>query len=855
MSRWIRSVVTGAWCALFAACGGGGGTETPSATDGTASGAPSPVEIQPARLDANIEPGTASTITFRATLKSTARFDTGPFVQVQDSKGVLTGRTEFGRVSDTSVSVTVYARGTLDRGQYNGTLAVLVCRDQACASPYPGFPVQLPYSLMVAPNALDAQPLSSMTATYYGGGVPPVPVNVLVRGSNQSWEARSASSWLQVDRGSGRGTEAFTVRHVLGALPEGMREGSVIVRAADGQERMLTFRVNVLPKSAELPGGGGEMFAFAGINGSVFPSKAFAFDPGSPNAAWTVTSSAPWLTVSPESGVGPAVVSLRPDPRRGALASGGHMATVTIGGTGLSARTLRAQLRLTAPTLSASPSVVTLGGAKGRDAGARTTLIGDDTGQTLSPFTVSGVPSWLSVSSSGAVLSLTPNPAVAVVGSTTAVVQLTRVVNGDTVTLPITVNLNVDQRRVLSSEWSIALASAPGRATLTRTLSITDSFTGAAPEGLSARSDIPWLSATVGSGAAGSATLTMMADPPTMPPGALFAGTITVSSTAPGAQPATIRVMLDTSTLGLASTVSTQRGYTELVADPILPYVYAHAGGGSIDIWDTRTGQLRTTIPRVGTALGRMGVSPSGHRLYVLDTAVNNLRVVSLTDYSVASWATSKTAWASTSVMAIRPNGVEVVLVGNGTAYSEGRSLGDTPIQGVMTATPDGRRVFTTNQGISPSTLDAYDVDYSEMAGGALSVFRRSSGTGINGSENGRDIAFDPVTQRLFTASAAPYQCAIVDPDTLVSRGLIAPETYAYGAAVEVTRDGRVICGYRRSFANRDVVVFASDGTRLAHYALPDGDLLAGQLVVAADGTTLVVLSEVGEIVFIPIGR
>ena len=46
------------------------------------------------------------------------------------------------------------------------------------------------------------------------------------------------------------------------------------------------------------------------------------------------------------------------------------------------------------------------------------------------------------------------------------------------VNLPLTLNLNADQRRLLVSQWGVGLASTPTGTVLTRTVTVSDNYGG-----------------------------------------------------------------------------------------------------------------------------------------------------------------------------------------------------------------------------------------------------------------------------------------------------------------------------------------------------------------------------------------
>jgi DNA-binding beta-propeller fold protein YncE len=303
-------------------------------------------------------------------------------------------------------------------------------------------------------------------------------------------------------------------------------------------------------------------------------------------------------------------------------------------------------------------------------------------------------------------------------------------------------------------------------------------------------------------------------------------------------------------------TVTLSKDYTRIVADRIRPLIYAHQGGTDIDVYNAYTATQVATVTSAAAALGQMAVSPDGSRLYALDTPSRSMSVIDLdTLTKVEAWPLDLAVDTSTSLLPIRPNGVEVVLVGNGRAYAQGRSLGFTPIAGSMTASDDGRNVFTQDTGISPATVAAFALDYSAVGGGGLSVVPGPSASFINGSSNGQDIAVRGDGRALYTASGAPYRCSSVDPTTLALVGSL-PGGDAYPNNVEVTSDGRALCGISGAYATADFWVHSSAGVLLgSHRVSGYGRMLkTGQMVVTPDGLLVVVQTNDPLFGFVPIG-
>ncbi|WP_341890795.1 hypothetical protein [Variovorax sp. YR752] len=840
-TMWRGLLVLVVSCAL-ASCGGGGG------------GSDAPVTLSPSSLSANVEVGNSATLTVRARAKDPSQFARGLYVYIVDSEQVLTGTVNLSNVDANTLAATIYTSPGLRTGHHRGTLQIQLCADSACSTQYAGSPLSLPYDFNVTPGPLRATATGSTSVSVHEGGSLVTPLGVEVSGPDADWTVDSSADWLQPAPTRGHGDGSFELNYDTASLTVGSYEATVTVRAADGQTATLDVALEVLPTQFVLDGA---VPSFSAVNGAPIAAQplGFALNNEVPSA-WSALSSQPWLTITPASGTTPATPSLQPDPGVGPLASGTHNANITLSSPGIADRTLATRLTLLAPTLSANASSFTLGGAKGRSLGATTLPIALNTGGNSHPWALGPLPAWLTsstasgqVGAAGSTLRFTPQTAAASAGSVSATVNVTATVNGDTVTLPITANLNLDQRRLLPSTWAVGLASTPLGTVLSRTLSVADNFGGTLA--WTATSDSAWLAVTASGSTGSTSSLTLTADPASLPDATISLAKVTIASSTPGVESAVLRVALWKNSAAPGGVSTLPLTYSEIVADRLRPLVYAHAGGSSIDIYNAYTSTLVGSIPSVGAALGGMTVSPDGSRLYAVDTANARLAVVDLDARAkLTDWTLDLAADGSTSVLAIRPNGVEVVLAGHGRAYSTGRSLGSTGIRGSLAATDDGRQVYTQDSGFSPASVAAYDLDYSAISGGVLMVTQRAGDSFINGASNGRDIAVRGDGSAVYTASGAPYRCSRVAPQDLAFVGSL-PGGDAYPNNVEVSSDGRVICGIDGT--STDFWVHAADGTLLGSHTL-DGALVPGQMVVTPDGMLVVVLTTAPVIGFVPIG-
>ncbi len=846
----MRSIVVALWAffsaVVMTACGGGG-----------SGGESAPLTFAPSTLTANVASGSSATLTVRATASDLSLFGSTVYVYVVDSAQVLTSSVELARVDSKTISATLHTKPTLAEGRYQGAFQIQLCNDANCTSQVRGSPVPLPYDLTITAAPLQASAGSSTAASVHHGGAIDSGVSVSVTGPALAWTATAPASWLQIIGGAGTGPGSFSVGYLTPTLAEGSYSTTVTVRTSDGQTVTLPFTLDVLPTQFVLNSG---VPSFAAINGAPITAQtlSFALDNAVPTA-WIATSSAPWMLAGPLGGTTPALVMLQPDPTRGPLASGAYSSDLVLSSTGISNKTVTTQLTLSKATLSAPTIAVTLGGPKGRDLSTAQSLsVSLNTGTNSWPYALSGLPAWLStttpsgsVSQSGTTLSVAPNLGSVTPGSTSATVTMTATVNGDAVALPLTVNLNADQHRLLASEWGVALASSPTGTTLSRTLTIVDNFAGTLA--WTAASDAAWLAVTGSGDTVGSASLVLSADASALPAGAVSYANVTVSTTTPGVEPAVIRVALWKSATGLGAIAKLPLNYSHIAADKIRPYVYANNGGTTVDVFNAYTAQQIGTVSGVGAALGEMNVAPDGGRLYALDTAARSMAVVDLATLTkTATWPLDTAVSGSTAVLAIRPNGAEIVLVGDGTAYVGGRSLGRSMILGPFVATADGRNVY--------SLAARYGVDYSAMSGGVLFA-NLLNYLNFDSGGNERDVAVSKDGTRVYEASGGGlnnvpgrYRCAAMDAGGAFVGAL--PGGDAYPNNVEVTIDGRAICGIDGVARPSDFWVHSPSGALLQGYKVagPGQRVKEKQLVVTPDGFVVVVLTDDPVIGFVPIG-
>jgi hypothetical protein len=863
-------------CLALAACGGGGGggsafpgavsagSEAPAPADmGTA---PAGISFSLAALAGNQRPGTSVSHMVKVDVTHAGGFDGPLYLAVDDPQQILTQGSGLSlvRIDASSYAAVLNTSASLAPGKYQGTFPAYLCKDPACAGRYASSRVSLPYLVNVTPNPLTAFTWMSTRATAHVGAADPSGVDVQISGPAGGWKASTSSRWLQLTPSEGTLPATLRARFAIQGMAAGIYQDQLVVRSADGQEARVGFTLELLPTQFRVSTAA---FSFTGVNGATIPPQTLTFDlDNGVSASWTANTAAPWLLLAPGSGITPGLLTARVDASKSSLASGAHATSIELASAGYPSKTVNAALTLAKPTLSAPSTTVTLGGPKGRDEVAQSVSVSLNTGANKWPWTLSAPlitwaivsPTSGSVDASGTPLSFSPVVSAAAPGTHSGVALVAAKVNGDTVSLPLTVVLNRDKRQLLPSEWGIGFASTPAGSVLTRTLRVTDNFEGALP--WTATSSAPWLSVTSGGTTGTGPDLVLVANPVLAATGALSHATVTLKTSNPGVADAIIHVGLWRSSEGLSALTTLPTDYVNAVADTIRPYVYAHNGGSSIDIYNAHLGTKIGTIANAGTTLAEMAIAPDGSKLYAVDTGSKAIVVVDLATASKTdAWPLQGSTYSSLSLLAIRTNGKDIVLVGDGGAYADGRRIATLSPSGfgnvVYAASSDGRRLFSHDRGLSPSGVQALDLDYSAMGGGTLMAKATAGASFINGSSNGRGIAVNADATALYIASGAPYLCSSVNPVNLAFIASL-PGGDAYPNNVKVTRDGRAICGISGLYSSADVWVHAPDGSLLKSFKFAGyaRNLLERQLVVTPDGMTAVGLTSDPRMAFIPLG-
>lgn len=578
---------------------------------------------------------------------------------------------------------------------------------------------------------------------------------------------------------------------------------------------------------------------------------------GTSGTAFTASADQPWVRLGGTSGTVPAALQVSVDGS--ALALGTHSATVTLSG-GPEPVSVPVSLTLAQPTLTATPSVVTLGGASGHDVTPATVALSLDTGAAAHAWSAGPAPAWLrlsassgTVSSAAQTIGFAPDAVELPAGTYTATVPFSAQVNGTTITSSVRVTLALDEHRLLASDDGVALVSAPGATALSRSLRIR-SNRGASTT-WRASSDAAWLTAT----AAGSTAdaLVISGNPSGLDADALYEGVVTVASDNPTITGTiAIRVGLWVGSAAPASRVSLATAYGQLVADPVRPYAYVNAGGPDITVYNVFTGAVVRTLAGVGARLGNMAVSSDGTRLFAVDESAHAVVPIDLSSGSAGTpWplgsavAGARLAWA-------RPGGTGALLVGGSIRRaSTGVAYGPAvpgAFSGGLRVSRDGGTACYVNAHVSPCTLSCQRLDLNSLTDQLALGAQR---TGWAGS-NGRDVAVSPDGSRAYVAAGSPYSVSVYDIGAGATPAWVADlPADPYPAAVVVSASGRVFGAASSMYGAKDIWAYEPSGAavtswRASGYAQ---EVIERQLAVSGDGLRLAVITSDPSLQFLAV--
>lgn len=276
-----------------------------------------------------------------------------------------------------------------------------------------------PYTIGTGP-LLGASP-ASLEFTGEPDGAPPAGRSVRVDNvgdGSLSWTASPSRPWISASPSSGSQGASFTVTVDPAGLAAGRHEGRVEIASGEASNSPLFVPVGlelVAEPSLEVAPAS---LRFAGVAGGANPASQSlqVSNGGGGTLSWSALPDEPWLSVTPLSGEGDALLEVSVDAS--GLPAEVHLATLTIeaGAVEGSPTTVPVELDLTGgePVLAVTPPALSFNGPLGGPAPPAQDLLVENAGTGTLSFTASSTAAWLAVApgegSAPATLSVSVSP-------------------------------------------------------------------------------------------------------------------------------------------------------------------------------------------------------------------------------------------------------------------------------------------------------------------------------------------------------------------------------------------------------------------------------------------------------------
>lgn len=265
------------------------------------------------------------------------------------------------------------------------------------------------------------------------------------------------------------------------------------------------------------------------------------------------------------------------------------------------------------------------------------------------------------------------------------------------------------------------------------------------------------------------------------------------------------------------------------------------------------------SLTGLSTSLGDMATTANGTLLLLHDIANARITSVGLNSYDIVAQTPLAVAGdKNTRLKVIRPNGVEMVVLSDGSVYArdDWRRLPSLPLGGgTLGASGDGKRVLQQGEGKAEVAQTTVSVDYAELNNGSLFATRLPVASHNGIGTLGQDLAVSADGARIYSASSTPAACSVLNPADL---GVLAYLDTGGGAPnnVEVDSDGRAYCGAATRTSGSDLWIYDASGRLVAQKRLAAAgrQLLPRQMAVSGDTRLLIGITDDGATTIVPVG-
>ena len=351
-------------------------------------------------------------------------------------------------------------------GTYSGSIAI-----NATGATNTPQSIGVSLTITTAPTPTIGLSASNFTFTGVQGGSNPSTQNLIISNTGAgtlSWSVSENTSWLTLgtSSGTGNGTVALTVN--TAGMSAGTYSAPMTITATGATNTPQIVTITLILTAPPIPTItlNPSTLAFTAAQGGANPTPQTVnvSNTGTGTLSWSVSSTTPWLSISPASGTAPGSFTVTANV--GGLSAATHSGSITVMGSGASnsPQTIPVTFTVTAPTpsLTVNPASLTFSATQGST---------NPPGQSLSiasnqSWSVSESISWLSVSpatgSNNGVVTVTVDTSTATVGANNGTVTITG--GGITRTVTVILNLTAPAATLTVSPSSLTFTATQGAA-------------------------------------------------------------------------------------------------------------------------------------------------------------------------------------------------------------------------------------------------------------------------------------------------------------------------------------------------------------------------------------------------------
>ena len=304
----------------------------------------------------------------------------------------------------------------------------------------------------------------------------------------------------------------------------------------------------------------------------------------------------------------------------------------------------------------------------------------------------------------------------------------------------------------------------------------------------------------------------------------------------------------------VTKTLPNIEGRTGLVADPIRPYVYVSSNGANVDAYNIYTGNLAHTFANLGTNLRTLVIRDDGTQLYAVDASALNIARVDLTsrsplstlvpaDWKDCNYCTNPYGELNIAYAYSHHKPVLITAVAQIYDAETGESLTNaqfnTPENGILAVSGDGRTLFAAPTNSAPYSGRRYAINYDVNSGLFDAVWTHHNS---GGDANAHDFSVNYKGSKLYRACYYPTDIEAYDGNDFTYISLV--NTGTFGSA-QLLGENQLLCTRYYSASDSPDMwrVDLSNKAILGEYNV-EGEVGLHSVVVSGDGSRIIARSN-----------